>query len=229
LLDALDRGFCSIEADIYLVDGQLLVAHERQQVKPERTLQALYLDPLKERAQRNGGRIYPGGPPVILLVDIKTEAEATYAALREALKTYSDLVTSFSPEGKQQRAIDVILSGNRPRQTVANEKNRQVALDGRLEDLDQDVSTSLIPLISDNWNTFFKWKGSGPIPDQEKQHLKQILDKAHQRGFKVRFWATADRLPVWRELYADGVDWLSTDDLQGIKEFLTGEYQKKKE
>src|ERR1019366_2575676 len=37
LWDALDQGFCSVEADIYLVNGQLLVAHDRNQVKPERT------------------------------------------------------------------------------------------------------------------------------------------------------------------------------------------------
>src|SRR2546430_573705 len=54
LLDALDHGFCSIEADIWLVDGKLLVAHERGNVKPDRTLQALYLDPLRERVRWNG-------------------------------------------------------------------------------------------------------------------------------------------------------------------------------
>src|SRR5204862_3959746 len=48
LLDALDRGFCSIEADVWLVDGRLLVAHDRNAVKAERTLQTLYLDPLRE-------------------------------------------------------------------------------------------------------------------------------------------------------------------------------------
>ena len=50
LLDALDHGFCGVEADIYLVDGKLLVAHDRKDLRPERTLQALYLDPLRERA-----------------------------------------------------------------------------------------------------------------------------------------------------------------------------------
>src|SRR5712672_4165891 len=48
LFDALEHGFCSVEADIYLVDGKLLVAHDRSKVKPERTLEALYLDPLRE-------------------------------------------------------------------------------------------------------------------------------------------------------------------------------------
>src|SRR5437016_4155385 len=62
LLDALEHGFCSVEADIWLVDGKLLVAHDLDKVKPERTLQALYLDPLRERVRRNGGRVYRGGP-----------------------------------------------------------------------------------------------------------------------------------------------------------------------
>ena len=50
LFDALDHGFCSIEADIWLVDDQLLVAHDFDKVSPERTLQGLYLDPLLERS-----------------------------------------------------------------------------------------------------------------------------------------------------------------------------------
>src|SRR5947208_14209481 len=67
LLDALDHGFCSVEADIFLVDGKLLVAHEIGQTKPERTLQALYLDPLRERVKANGGRVVKDGPEVTLL------------------------------------------------------------------------------------------------------------------------------------------------------------------
>src|SRR5437870_3378437 len=95
LFDALERGFCSIEADVWLVDGQLLVAHDRHQVKSERTLQTLYLDPLRERVRRNGGRVYANGPEIVLLVDVKSEAEKTYAALREVLKPYSDVLTTY--------------------------------------------------------------------------------------------------------------------------------------
>src|SRR5688500_12101427 len=58
LFDALDHGFCSVEADVYLIDGALLVAHDRKDVKPERTLSALYLSPLLDRVKRNGGRVY---------------------------------------------------------------------------------------------------------------------------------------------------------------------------
>ena len=51
LLDALDHGFCSVEADIFLVDGELLVAHTRSELSKERTLKKLYLNPLRERVK----------------------------------------------------------------------------------------------------------------------------------------------------------------------------------
>lgn len=74
LLDALDRGFCSVEADVFLNNGKLLVAHLPFFLRAERTLEALYLDPLRKRALANRGRVYPGGPTVFLLIDVKTES-----------------------------------------------------------------------------------------------------------------------------------------------------------
>jgi hypothetical protein len=69
LLDALDHGFGSVEADIHLVEGRLLVAHDLHQTRPGRTLEALYLEPLRERARRFGGRIHPEEPEFILLIN----------------------------------------------------------------------------------------------------------------------------------------------------------------
>ncbi|MFC1605118.1 hypothetical protein ACFL5F_08845, partial [Planctomycetota bacterium] len=77
LYDALDQGFNSVEADIFLVDDDLHVAHNRRDITSERTLRRLYLDPLRERVKQNGGRVYPNpGAPgqFTLLIDIKTGA-----------------------------------------------------------------------------------------------------------------------------------------------------------
>src|SRR2546430_8556980 len=93
LFDALEQGFCSVEADIYLVNGQLLVAHDRDKVSPARTLEALYLDPLRERVKKNGGKVFPNGPDVTLLVDVKSDAEETYAVLRKVLESYTGILT----------------------------------------------------------------------------------------------------------------------------------------
>src|SRR5262245_20905466 len=84
LFDALDAGARSIEADIFLVNGKLLVAHEFWQVKGERTLESLYLDPLRKRIREHNGSVYNDGKSQFLFIDIKSDPTTTYPALREA-------------------------------------------------------------------------------------------------------------------------------------------------
>src|SRR5687768_5285073 len=134
LLDALSHGFTSVEADVFLVDGKLLVAHDREDLKPERTLASLYLDPLKKLA--NGKKsIFPTGETLTLLIDFKTEAEPTYATLRSLLENYREMLTSFEQTSIKTNAVTVIISGNRPREILLRERTRHAAFDGRLADL----------------------------------------------------------------------------------------------
>ena len=220
LFDALDRGFCSIEPDIWLVDGTLLVAHDQDKVKPDRTLQALYLDPLRERVRKNGGRVYHDGPSVTLLIDVKSDAEKTYAALREVLKDYADVLTAFRDGYIRTNAITVIISGNRALKTMATESVRYAAVDGRIEDLDSNAPSSLIPLISDNWSKVFKWDWSGAMPTDARQRLEKIVAKTHTQGHRLRFWNTPDKPEVWKVLFDAGVDLINTDNLSGLQKFL---------
>ncbi|HKS37354.1 MAG TPA: phosphatidylinositol-specific phospholipase C/glycerophosphodiester phosphodiesterase family protein [Verrucomicrobiae bacterium] len=220
LLDALDHGFCSVEADIHLVEGKLLVAHDRQQVKPDRTLQSLYLEPLRRRVKANGGSVYRNGPSFTLLIDLKTDGETTYAVLRKVLEEYADVLTRFAPASTEARAITVVLSGNRPKAMLTAETVRYAGYDGRLGDLEGSDSGHLTPLVSDNWAIHFKWRGEGPIPENEKLKLKQLVAKAHEQGRKLRFWGAPDRPEVWKELFDAGVDLINTDNLAGLKKFL---------
>src|SRR5215218_4478026 len=84
LFDALSHGFTSVEADIYLVDGALLVAHDPEDVQPGRTLESLYLQPLARLVRANHGTVYRGSrQPLQLLVDIKNTGAETYTELHE--------------------------------------------------------------------------------------------------------------------------------------------------
>ena len=220
LFDALDDGFCSVEADIYLVDGKLLVAHDRDQVKPERTLQALYLDPLRARVIKNGGHVFPNGPESTLLIDLKSDWRTTYPSLRAVLTNYSDVLTCFRDDKKQTNAITVIISGNRSLEMFAGEKVRYAAFDGDLANLDSSESANLIPWINSQWGKTFQWRGDGPMPDGERRRLKEIVAKAHERGRKVRFWGSPDNAVFWQALLDNGVDLINTDDLDGLKKFF---------
>ncbi|MBI1784195.1 hypothetical protein HYR69_03545 [Candidatus Sumerlaeota bacterium] len=225
LFDALEQGFCSVEADIYPVGGQLLVAHNPQDVKPERTLEALYLDPLMKLTQENGGSIYPksaaGNPaPFILLIDIKSDGESTYALLKKVLAQYASMLTVFKADGIERKAVTVYISGDRPREALINETPRLAAMDGRIPDLDSGATRWQIPLISESWIGLFKWFGSGPMPDQERAKLRDIITKAHDQGRIVRFWATPDKPAVWDELLAANVDLINADNLKALRQYF---------
>jgi len=224
LFDALDHGFASIEADIHLVNGQLLVAHDLKKDQPKGTLQALYLDPLRARANKYGGRIYTNGESTFyLLIDTKTETNATYAVLRRVLQDYGDLLTGFSSNGVTRRAVTVVLTGNRPRAMLAQEPARLAGLDGELSDLGQPDRKGLLLWVSANWGQSFKWRGEGPIPPEERERIRQIVKQAHELHAKARFWGAPDNPAFWLELREDGVDLINTDDLAGAEKFLRGQ------
>jgi glycerophosphoryl diester phosphodiesterase len=231
LYDALAHGFTGVEADIFLVDGDLYVAHDRDEITPERTLRRLYLDPLRERVTLNGGSVCPdtgASARVTLLIDIKSDAVSTYKVLDRMLAEYHEVFTSFGPAGRTDKAVLAVVSGNRPYERMAAEKVRYAGYDGRLTDLKSDVPADLMPLISDNWTSHFTWRGLGEMPEAERRKLREIVRTAHQKGRRVRFWATPDepspaREAIWRELLSAGVDMLNTDDLEGLQQFLLAE------
>jgi hypothetical protein len=220
LLDALEHGFASVEADVFLVDGELLVAHSREELRPERTLERLYLKPLRELARTGGGRVWSDGPSLTLLVDIKADGENAYAALAKLLADYDDIALGMRDGKFETKAITVVVSGDRAQQTIAGDEHRHVGIDGRLSDLDSELPSHLLPLISDNWTLHFRWRGDGPFPADERAKLHRIVRQAHEHSRRVRFWATPERKEVWRELLAAEVDLINTDDLAGLERFL---------
>ncbi|MEU2144068.1 hypothetical protein ABZ741_07095, partial [Streptomyces globisporus] len=89
LHDALAHGFTSVEADIFLVDGELLVAHEPATLDPTRTLASLYLDPLAALVRAGHGSVHPHHrTPLQLLIDIKADGVAAYHELDRQLRRH---------------------------------------------------------------------------------------------------------------------------------------------
>lgn len=220
LADALDHGFCNIEADVWLVEGRLLVAHDRKDAKPERTLEALYLDPLLGRVKANGGRVYRGWPPITLLVDVKSEAKTTYAALEAVLARYAGILTVYENGGERPGAVTVVVSGNRSLESVKAASRRYSALDGRSTDLDSVEPSTVYPWISETWTKLSKWKGQGALPEADLATLRDWVQRAHAKGRKLRFWNYPETPEAWRILAREGVDVIGTDHLSRLRDFL---------
>jgi glycerophosphoryl diester phosphodiesterase len=222
LLDALDRGFGSVEADVFLVDGNLLVGHERGELRGDKTLESLYLVPLAARVRKNGGNVHPDGDRFYLLIDIKSGAEETYQVLQDVLSKYAEMLTVVEGGNRRPGAVTVVISGNRPRMEARDDVPRYAGLDGRISDLASDAPAHLTPMISDNWTSQFKWTGDGPMPAGERTKLREIVGRAHAAGRVVRFWATPEEESLWQELRSAGVDLINTDQLDRLAAFLRG-------
>ncbi len=220
LTEALERGFGSIEADVFLVDGNLLVGHSRWELTPERTLRKLYLDPLQKLSEAGDGMVLPGGGELILLVDFKADGELVYAKLKELLADYPQLISTFDDGVYHRRAVRIVISGDRPVEAIRADAGHMAGIDGRISDLDSTDSRELMPLISESWSSHFRWRGRGDFPDQERQKLREIAARAHVAGRRLRFWATPESSQVWSELLAAKVDLIGTDQLQILQDFL---------
>ncbi|NGN91206.1 hypothetical protein G5C66_00430 [Nocardioides sp. KC13] len=226
LFDALEHGFTSVEADVWLVDGELLVAHDAVDLDPARTLEGLYLAPLKELVKGKGRDVYPGYDGTFqLLIDIKNTGEATYSAIEKELAGYEELFTRYENGVVKDGPVEAVISGDRPLETMRSATRRLSFYDGRMGDLRSGMPASLMPLVSDNWTKVFTWQGIGPMPETERRKLHEIVDHAHSQGYRVRFWATPDadgpaHEAVWTELLAAGVDHINTDDLEDLDAFL---------
>lgn len=222
LVEALDYKFKSIEADVFSIGDSLFVAHDSAQIKQGRTLRTLYLDPLKEIISNNGGSVYGEGTELILLVDIKDDGLRTYKVLHTILEGYKEIITSYHNNVKKQGAISIIVSGNRPFEYMQNQVVRYAGYDGRIPDLDSGISFSLMPLVSDNWQHYFKWNGIGEMSEAEKNKLLLLIQKAHKNGYMLRFWATPiksdmQRNAVWNVLKKAQVDLIGSDNLKGLQ------------
>ena len=220
LKDALDKGFCGIEASVWLSGDKLLVAEAPTIAAPDATLESIYLEPLMARVKANEGRVFRDGPTFTLIVNARSEAEATYTALKKSLEAYTPILTTFSAEGTSTNAVTVILTGNRPRAIMEKEVERVVAYDGRINDLSTMVSPDFMPVVSDDWNTWFRWRGEGEIGDEDKARLKQIVALAQHHKLRLRLTGAPSDEELWKLWFTENIDLYDGTDLDGLGVFL---------
>lgn len=213
LREAIARGFTCVEADVHLVNGELYLGHWFPAISADQTLRRQYLEPLNALLSRQQGKVYPAFDGIFyLMVDIKTDAVKTCTALRNQILQF--------PLFQNNPHFRVFVSGNRAIDRLLNDPAQVLALDGRLSDLSGSAHASVMPVISDNFRKFFKWRGEGPMPVAERERLSAFAETAHRQGKKLRFWAIPDEPVAWETLLDSGVDLISTDDLKGLEQVL---------
>jgi YVTN family beta-propeller protein len=203
------EGFNSIEADVWLVDGKLLVGHDQKDLQVSRTLEDLYLKPLSARVKENKGRPYKEkGKTLQLMIDIKSEAVSTLDALTELLRNY--------PKLSKNRNITVTVSGNRPPEEKWTSYPSYIRFDGRpAKAYTADVLTK-VSMISDSYAGYLV-SGTKQL-DIEK--ATKAINEAHALDIPFRFWGNPDDALTWQALKEIGVDYINTDHISQLATFL---------
>lgn len=209
--DAYALGFGSIEADVYLRDGQLYVTHDAKDIKPERTLQKLYLTPVLEKITQNNGWPYSGRKSLQLLIDIKDEGPATLAALQKLLV----------PHRQALRHVRIVISGAMPPPDSLASQDEIFTFDGRKDLLYSKAASPHVKLVSASMLSFGKyWDGKMPLDEEVRERLVTFIALQHAQRKLVRLWATPNNAAAYQTLKDLGVDYIGSDDLTGLAEFL---------
>ncbi|WCT10637.1 phosphatidylinositol-specific phospholipase C/glycerophosphodiester phosphodiesterase family protein [Mucilaginibacter jinjuensis] len=221
LYDALDNGYTHVEADIYLRGGKLVVAHMLPILKKQKTLERLYFQPLADCIAGKNQIACPAYP-VMLMIDIKSDADKTYEALEVLLDKYRSIISGYESGEFIQRQITVVLTGHKPYQLLKSQQSRLAFIDEDLMRVKQDtLAKNVYQTASCKYSRILKWRGEGTIPPPEHDRLCAFVMIAHKFGKKVRLWASPENETVWKELLSCGVDLINTDKLVVLRDFLT--------
>jgi alkaline phosphatase len=208
---AYNLGFDSIEADLYLKDGELCVAHDKKDVSTERTLRKLYIEPLLAKIKENGGYPYPNNIPLHLLLDLKTQGHEIMQVLDAQLKPYK----------KELRHVKISISGDMPQPEEFQNYDKMFSFDGRRNLTYPKKAFKRIYMVSASFTEFGKyWTGKQALPQEVADKISVFVKEMHAKNKKVRLWGTPNTKFGFETLKALKVDVIGTDDLPLLRNFI---------
>ncbi|PZP50518.1 MAG: hypothetical protein DI598_05360 [Pseudopedobacter saltans] len=212
--NAYSHGLGSIEADTYLKNGKILIGHNVEDLVDSVTLQKLYLDPLNAQLKINSGYPYQNhSKPVLLMIEMKTLGNQEIVPLVALLNLY--------PEIFHGKRTSVIITGNLPSDSLMEKLPNYVLFDGQIRYVYSPKVLLHIGMLSDDLHHYVKWDGSQNISDKDFNILKDLVDKVHKIGKKVRFWNAPDNVLAWETFIKLGVDYINTDHIETISSFFS--------
>jgi alkaline phosphatase len=209
---AYNNGFNSIEADIFLVNGTLLVSHSDKYLYPERTLKGMYLDPVAYELRRDTTR------RLNLLIDVKADYKKVLPALVKELKPLEAYL--LSPENPHGR-LKILISGNRPLPANYKDYPNILWFDDDLAYPHTQAEWDRVGQVSLNFEKWSKWKGQGAIPEADRKRLQKTVDSVHTNtGKLVRFWGAPDMPESWETQIGFDADIIGTDKIEQLAAYL---------
>lgn len=210
LYNAINSKVFSIEADVFLRNGDLLVAHSADQLPNAKTLSQLYINPLVAIFKKNKGQLSTDTAyRSSLMIDIKQGGEEAIRRLCRLLDEHR----AYFDRSRNAHAMQVIISGDR-----GNIKNwtsfpGYIFFDGRPTELYDQETMRRVACISDSYASYA----------ENREKLSAVLEKTHKASKLFRFWGTPDNEFYWKYFRDAGVDIINTDKPELCKSFFEKE------
>lgn len=208
----------SIEADVFLTgSGHVLVGHDQGELRPDRTLEALYIQPIVSVFAANGGRPWPDSASrMVLLIDLKTSAAETLPAVVALLDRFPQVFD----HRVNPAAVQVVISGDMPAPADFGRYPDYIWFDGRLDTSYTDVALARVAFFSMPFSAYARWDGDAAFAGPDRQRVQTAIDSAHRMGKPIRFWGTPDGCTAWHTFFHMGVDIINTDQVEQCAAFF---------
>ena len=198
----------SIEADVFLKGGRLLVGHEIEDLTPERSFDNMYLQPIVSLFRLNGGRAWKDSDAKLqLMVELKSETAPAMKVLVAKLKKYPEV---FDPSVNPD-AVRVVITGNVPSPEDFVKYPEYIRYDGIIDAGYTPEQLKRVALFSTNFRGYSTWNGKGSILPAEYGRLMEVIDYAHSLNKPIRFWNAPEGVTVYYIFLNMGVDYINTD------------------
>ncbi|MFN8290257.1 MAG: hypothetical protein U0U70_08375 [Chitinophagaceae bacterium] len=211
LTKALQNQVYSLEADVYLVNDTLKVAHEAKELPAAPALSSLYIQPLVQLFAEHHNRVSAADNYApVLMIDIKENAAAVIPALVKLLSPYPQVFNrQINP-----LAVQIVLSGERgPLQTWTTWP-AFIQFDGRPEEQYDAPTLERVAFISDAYLRYTR------PADSLEVKLYQLALRTHKLGKKLRVWGIPDTEPSWENMHGLGVDIINTDKVAECRKYF---------
>ncbi len=216
LWGAFELGYRGVEVDYYVVGGALLVGHDKSDLRPDRTLESLYLVPLREHVRRHGSVCHDGSVFTLNIESKEADARA-YVLLHELLTRYADMLTVVRDGVEIPGAVQVVLVGwHPPLDELRRQRERFVSVQVLFHELPEHHAaypSHLVRMISVEYATQFTWRGGGRAPRQFRQRLARVRAAGDAvPGRITRVFHVPRSRRVYEELLRGGIDLIGTKE-----------------
>lgn len=215
--EAYSLGAASIEADVFYIDGKLLVGHDIEDLNEDQTLENTYIEPAVKLFRKHGGKPYKDENKTLqLMIELKSEPISELKAVQSLLEKYPDV---FNP-AVNENAIRIVITGRRPAPSQFKDFPKWINFDGEM-DLDYTPDQiKRVALYSLDFGSFFTWNGKGLFLPEEYKVFKQKIEYAHNKGKGIRFYGAPEGTTVYYTFYNDNVDYINVDDVVSCAKFF---------